>query len=643
MMPPTALAFTLFAVPALADAPADFSETIVVTGRGTPGSEASFETRHSLDMAALARLDAASADELLRRLPAVAVPVNSRGEAIAFLRNAAERQVAVFYEGADINVPWDNRLDLSLIPTGLIGSARSAAGPLAPHYGVNALGALSLSPDTGFHGGLSYGTGNRFDGDLAVPLGPVVLGGSYSRRDGDPLSDDANLPYSQSGRSLRTNTDRELASLFGRAAGTLGAHELSLTALHVWGSKGIAPESHLKSGARYWRYPDVEHTLVVGNIRSRLGDSTELDSAIWYQRFGQTIDSYADGSYDLVASRQEDRDRTWGVRELLQHRVGRALFVGSFNFLQSTHKQRDIGYKNGAPPSALPNALLYRQRNWSVGGEFEYELTDQLRSEIGIGYDVVNYLRTGDKPPVKDAEAWTGRAGLVFEAGAGWRVRGAVGRKMRAPTMRERFGEGIGRFLPNPDLRPETIVTAELGLEWQGDASGFYVIPFIQDLKDTIDQRTVSGKRQRINLLGSKVHGVEIGGAWRPVANLTLAGNATWTHVRRKGSTGGALNRIAEKPALIANISAYYAHKSGFSTMVEAQHYGRAYSAGPDGAMVPLQRSTSLNWRIAHGFAVEDRRIEPFVHIENITDTLVEPQLGLPAPGRSVRFGVKIG
>lgn len=642
-MPAMALMLALLAAPALADASGDFSETIVVTGRGAPAGEASLETRHSLDAAAIAPLDAASADEILRRLPAAAVPVNSRGEAIAFLRNAAERQVAVFYDGADINVPWDNRLDLSFIPAGLIGSARNAAGPLAPHYGVNALGALSLSPGTSFHGGLSYGTGERFDGDLAVPLGPVVVGGSYSRRDGDPLSSDASLPYSQADRSLRTNTDRELASAFGRAAGTVGAHTLSLTAFHIWGSKGIAPESHLKSGARYWRYPDMQHTLIVGNVQSRLGDSTELISTIWYQRFGQTIDSYEDVSYDRVASHQEDRDRTWGVRELLQHRAGRALVVGSFNFLQSTHWQRDVGYRNGAPPAALPGALIYRQRNWSVGGEFEYELTEQFRSEIGIGYDVVNYLRTGDKPPVEDAKGWTGRAGLVFEAGSGLRLRGAVGRKMRSPTMRERFGEGIGRFLPNPDLKPETIVTAELAAEWRGEKGGFYVIPFIQDLKDTIDQRTVSGKRQRINLQGSKAHGVEIGGEVRPVSHLTLAGSATWTHVRRKGATGGVLNRIPEKPALIANMSARYAHPSGFSTTVEGQHYGRAYSAGPDGGLLPLKRSISLNWRLSHRFGIEDNRIEPFLHIENITDAVIEPQLGLPAPGRSLRIGLRIG
>ncbi|MDE8651190.1 TonB-dependent receptor [Novosphingobium album (ex Liu et al. 2023)] len=630
--------------PAWAQSTQVFSETIVVNGHGEPVDSASFETRHALDGEAVAGINAASADEILRRLPAVYLPTNSRGETIAFVRNAAERQVAIFYEGADINVPWDNRLDLAMIPAGLIGTARSAAGPLAPHYGVNALGALSLSPTAGLRGKVAYGTGDRFDADLAVPLGPVMVGGSYASRDGEPLSDEADLPYSQVGRKLRTNTDRELASVFGRVGGEVGAHTLSLTAFHVWGNKGIAPESNRASGARFWRYPDLQHTLVVGNARSALGESTELDSVAWYQRFGQTIDSYASAAYDKVASREVDKDRTWGVRELLKHRAGPAMLVGSFNFLQSTHHQRDISYDSaGNPPASLPDALFYKQRNWSVGGELEYDFSTALRAEVGLGYDVVDYMRTGDKPPVKDARDWTGRAGLVLDAGSGWRVRGALGRKMRAPTMRERFGEGIKRFMPNPDLKPERIVTAEVGAEWRGERGGFYVIPFVQDLKNTIDQRNVGSLRQRINLKGSKVKGIEVGGNWRPHEYVTLAGNLTWTHVRRKNADSGTLNRIAEKPSLLANLTASYAHPSGFATSFEALHNGRAYSADTTGDMVPLERSTSFNWQVSQGFRVKNQPFDVFLHVENIGDSLIEPQLGLPAAGRAVRIGIRVG
>lgn len=637
-----ALALAFVTGPAFAQDGQTFSETIVVHGYLDTAEAGSFETRHALTAEELALFDAASADEMLRRLPAVHVPTNSRGESIAFVRNAAERQVAIFYEGADINIPWDNRLDLSLIPAGLIGSVRTAAGPLAPHYGVNALGAISLSPATKLRASAAYGSGELGEASLAVPLGSALLGGSYSRRDGDPLSGDTRLPFSQADPDLRTNTDRELASLFGRVHGKAGVHDLRLTAFHVWGEKGIAPESNRASSARFWRYPEVRHTLIAGSARSRLGAATELVSAVWYQRFGQTIDNYANVNYDRITLRQVDRDRTWGVRELLKHRTGATTLVGSFNFLESTHWQRDIGYTAGAAPAVLPAALLYRQRNWSAGGELEVDYSAHVRGEIGIGYDRVDYVRTGDKQPVPDASGWTGRAALLLDLDNGWRLRAAAGRKMRAPTMRERFGEGINRFLPNPGLLPERIVTAELSAEWRGEAGVFYLTPFLQDLRNTIDQRNVGALRQRINLLGSRVEGIEIGGEWRPVEGLALSGNATWTRVRRKDAPVGQRNRLAEKPSLLASLAARYDHASGLSALVETQIIGRAWSADPAGVLVPLERSASVNARLAYGRNVAGRRVELFVRANNLLDAFVEPQLGLPAPGRAVHAGLRL-
>src|SRR5688572_17691514 len=112
------------------------SETIVVTGSDAREGDPSFETRHALPDEVV-RTAHGDASEAIDALPSTHVPTNSRGETLVYLRNAAERQVALFYEGAAINVPWDNRLDLSLVPLGLVGSIQSASGPIAPHYGVN--------------------------------------------------------------------------------------------------------------------------------------------------------------------------------------------------------------------------------------------------------------------------------------------------------------------------------------------------------------------------------------------------------------------------------------------------------------------------------------------------------------------------
>lgn len=627
--------------PANAAETRNFSETIVVTGHRGPTDAASFETRNELEATKIDRLRAVSADEIARQLPAVHVPVNSRGEAIAFVRNASERQVAIFYEGADINIPWDNRLDLSLVPAALIGSVKMAAGPLAPHYGVNALAAISLSPRDTLQAVMTLGGEGRHEAQIAVPLEHALVGGSFGGRDGESLSDDADLPFSQSGRSLRTNTDRKLASLFARIAGSLGAHELSLSAFHVWGEKGIAPEGHRASGARFWRYPDIHHTLIVGNGASRVGSSTELHSSIWFQRYGQTIDNYASAAYDRITLRQVDRDRTFGVRELLNHRRGPVTLVASANFLQSTHRQRDFTFQ-AVHPSSPPAPLLYRQRNWSIGVELEYVFSPALRGELGLGRDEVDYVRTGDKPPVRDARDWTGRAAMLLEAGGGWRLRTAIGHKMRAPTLRERFGESISRFLPNPALEPERIVTAEVAGEWRGERGAFRVIPFIQNLGNTIDQRNVGALRQRINLAGSRIIGLETGGEWRFGPALSVSGHGVWSRVRRKDAPAGAVNRIAEKPSLLARLRLDYAHRTGLSTAIEASHVGRAFSVDPVGVLIPLARSTSVDVRLVYPVKVGNVAGRFFVNFENLTDSVIETQLGLPAPGRSIRFGLTI-
>jgi iron complex outermembrane receptor protein len=58
---------------------------------------------------------------------------------------------------------------------------------------------------------------------------------------------------------------------------------------------------------------------------------------------------------------------------------------------------------------------------------------------------------------------------------------------------------------------------------------------------------------------------------------------------------------------------------------------------------VPLPRSLVLNLRLGYRVAVAgDRTLEIFGRVDNVTDELVVPQLGLPDPGRSLRGGLKV-
>jgi iron complex outermembrane recepter protein len=60
---------------------------------------------------------------------------------------------------------------------------------------------------------------------------------------------------------------------------------------------------------------------------------------------------------------------------------------------------------------------------------------------------------------------------------------------------------------------------------------------------------------------------------------------------------------------------------------------------------VPLEVSTQLNVRLAfnldHAFTVLPSS-QIYIRADNLTDTFVEPQLGLPAAGRWIRAGFRI-
>ncbi|MDX1421254.1 MAG: TonB-dependent receptor, partial [Rubricoccaceae bacterium] len=81
----------------------------------------------------------------------------------------------------------------------------------------------------------------------------------------------------------------------------------------------------------------------------------------------------------------------------------------------------------------------------------------------------------------------------------------------------------------------------------------------------------------------------------------------------------------------------------GPTALVEAVYTGRAFSLAEDDTFVPLDPSLVLNARL--GYRLQPAAgwtAEVFGRVDNATDALVTPQLGLPGPGRTVRVGLRV-
>jgi iron complex outermembrane receptor protein len=622
-------------------------------------------TLAEIEPAAVARLDAPSVAQVARLVPAAHVQTNSRGETLVYLRDAGERQVAAFLDGALLNVPWDNRVDLSLVPAPMIGGLTVVKGVPPVEYGTNVVGgALNLTSRTLDDAGrrmeiaLSRGTEGQLAGSLA---GRGSLGSRWryalalgrTSRDGLALPAGAALPYNQTDPEIRTNTDQRATNAAARAVHRFrGGTEVGVSLFHVDAQKGVAPEGHLDPArfrVRYWRYPLWQNTMGILSATGTVGSELIWKGAAWANRFRQNIDAYTSQRYDSLDSREEDRDFTAGARLVGQRRLGKSAVKLALNALTSRHRQRDLDLNpDGSPAAGTFPELAYRQVVVSTGVEYEVDPIDRLDVTAGMSFDLMSAPETGDKPAIEAFRDYSATLGLGYQLRPGIHVRGSVGRKSRFPTLRELFGEALNRFLLNPDLRPESSIITELAARFRGSNVEVEVVPFATFTSNTIDQRSVllpgesRPRRQRINLRGSRVLGVELSAGLDFDPSFQAQGHLTVMQPRRLQDAPTDPIFLSEKPDVLGRLALSYEPAAGPLGLIEGVYTGRAYSLDEANQFVPLPRSLVLNVRAGYRFLwAEERRVEVFARVDNLSDEVVVPQLGLPAAGRTAQGGIK--
>lgn len=591
--------------------------------------------------------------EMLRFLPGVSARTNSRGETIARIRGAEERHTQVFLDGAPIAVPWDGRIDIGVLPAGLVRSIEVAKGAVPIEYGTNVIaGAIDLrsvgDSASGAGGVIQGGTGgfgaaSAFTGTDVGPIHFQVAAAGMTR-DWEPVADRSALPFSQAPGGRRTNTDLDSLSLFG-AIGFSGSNVAARASLlRVTSRRGIAPESDRDpavAAPRYWRYPEIDLTQLTFNARAEIGAATTLRAVGWRQWFDQVIDVYRDAGYSVRLARQDDDDDSLGGRLTLATTLAPFTLRVSGSAQTSRHAQIDTV----VPTNTAGPRLLYRQNLFTLGAEVDAPL-GPVRTTFGVAYDRATTPLTGDKPaqPAMDAMAFSfAIAGEVAEAAT---LVLSGGQRTRFPSAREQFGEALGRFLGNPDLRPETAWLVDLNLAWQGEGARIVINPFYQRGNDTIGQRVVrvagASLRQRYNQPGTRNFGVDASAdfALAPAFDVELFGTALSARADPGDAATGVL---LQRPSYEAGGALRYRPTATLLLRAEYRRVGPAVDLDTQGNRVTLAAGDDINlrgqWRVAD-FGV--RSVSVTLAVDNASNDLVTPQAGLPMPGRTLRMGLRV-
>lgn len=629
------------AMPAKAQTGFPIEDQISVIGSVLERSPAN-QSLESYDHERLEEAAPTSVVDLLSLSSAANITTNSRGETLVYLRNAGERQTAVYFDGAALNIPWDNRLNLATLPADAIGALSLQSGPASSLYGVNASGGvIELSP-------LRAGETDRH-AQITLSVGESGLRQGALRWVGQSDRSDwlfAGAQFEHDDQPDLINTDQDRTSYLARFHRDIGAAAYaSASLLYVDSAFGIAPaqfERDSQGRQRFWRYPDNQHLLLTARGGLAFNDQTDLHATAWYQEHDQQIDSFSDASYASLEDTQIDDDQAFGARVLLDARhVGGGDLRLSLTGLTTRHAQ--LEFAAGDTPGA---AEVFGDQRVSVGLEYERDLSDRLTVFAGASRDRLEVTETAGRPEGDDFNTWNATIGLLWQLNETWSVRPSLARKSRIPTLRELYGTALNRFLPNPDLDAETLTSFDLEFSYQDDRSEFVITPFIWDQADTLDQvnLTIDGQRlrQRVNAEGAQAVGLETRFTTQLSPRLRLDGGLTAMRLRRDDPVGLDEERfLSERPELIARLGTSYDLTPALSLDAEIEHRGRAYSFTDEDVFEPLPVSTALN--LSARYQPDTAPWEIYARIDNATDAEILPQLGLPAAGRWARAGIRIG
>ncbi|HEX6983053.1 MAG TPA: TonB-dependent receptor [Balneolaceae bacterium] len=610
------------------------------------------------------QLDVATVADVARLLPAAYVATNSRGQTILYLRNSADRQTAQFFNGALLNIPWDNRVDLGFIPSAMLSGVTVSKGVPSVVYGANTIGGAvnfqtGTAPTNGSVTEFKTSGGYPAKGRTSILRSARVGSFSYTAQIGFAKRGDfalpagSDLPFSQPSNETRVNTDRQLFNLFfeGGYRFDNGAR-LNTTLFHVDAAKGVAPESNLnpaQTGVRYWRYPSIEQTMFIVNGMMPISDRSNLRGSAWVSRFTQDIFQYKTVAYKQLDQTQTDLDYTGGLRLIFEQQLGRGGLDLSLNLLTSRHRQSITPY-SGKTPQA-DSSSVYHQHIYSFGAEYTLPITSNFIGSLGINYDGSAIVNTGPwenqgfESYIKSALGIS--AGATYLISDRFSLHATAGRRGRFPTMRELYGGALGKFVPNPTLKPVTAYKGEVGAEWLGSTFSGSITAFYNRMLDTIDKTTLqqgpnAGKEQRINLDGSRVWGVEFVTTTSIANRIVVDGSLTYMNIR--GYFNDEPRKLDEKPSWVGTVALTYDLPLNFEALLQGEYIGGIYTRTEQNTFVLLPDAFILDIRLAYNLRSSKLFSggSIFLRANNVMDDLRLLQLGLPGPGRSFLAGFRL-
>lgn len=630
------------AVPALAqsnpDQPTvnDRGETIIVTGSRSGAAVPVDKLGASvtvLDAEALDERQTRVVSDILRDVPGVAV---SRTGAIGGLtqlrlRGSEGNHVLVLIDGIKASDPYYGEFDFGTLIADPEAKVEVLRGQQSSLYGSDAIGGviqyitLTGREAPGFSARAEGGSFGTFTGGIraAGVSGDLdyAVSGSYYHTGGYPTARNGtrDVGSDSAGVSAKlTWSPAESFKLTGVARYSYTDADTNNSendqASPWFGYTVDSPGVHFRNKA-FYGLVRAELTALDGRWTNAVSGQVALTTRKGYNAAGFDYGNKGNRYKGSLESSLRLGD------DAVSHRLTAAIDVEREEFQNTT-------------PSAFAFQGKRHTDNIGIVGQYELLVNDALSLGASIRHD--------ENDRFDDPTTWRVQGSYSFPTGT--RIRAAYGTGVKNPGYFELYGYSDGRYIGNPDLKPERSEGWEAGIEqrFAGDRAVIGVTYFDSRLKDEIytsypapDFIATPANRGTL----SKQHGIEVAVSARPIPQIRLDAAYTWLHARENGI------EEVRRPKHIASFNAtVFSNDERFSSTLTLRYNGRQTDVVyTDPSYVPV--NVSLKEYVLVNLNAEYKvlpTVSVFGRIENLIDENYEEIFSFGTPGRAAYGGVRV-
>lgn len=622
----------------------------------------------------------------------------SKGEFYATIRGFEQNNVLILLDGVPIYQPYEGLVNLKDIPVQNIAKIKVIKGLASPLYGANAMGGVinvitkkgGIKPRTSLTYQISDYNTHHVDASHGGKTGRLsyFLAASHKKSDGFRMADDFELPPDILGamavapssiphEPIPRDSGKRLNSDYERDALTLTTsldinsdNTLGISFEYYNNEYGIAPvsiyrETRSAGGTahyypRYWRFDEWERYVANLIYEYQATDTLRFKIRGFYDDYNSALNAYDDSTYTT-----QDRDRGAPSFDSGYDDYNTGFnFYGFWQGISSHDIRFGFSFKRDVHEE-ISSLSDFRTKlvsaSYSTGLEDVITISDNLSLTMGASYDVFEQkerhqevsTETGD-----DLHSFNPQIGISYDISSDLSIYASAGRKIRFPTMRNLYADGIIGPQGDPDLEEERSYSYEIGSNWKiYDDVIFNGALFYNKVRGLINFDNQSGRFEQYS--NARLYGIELNLSAQIREDLSARLGYTYTVAENDGSfviieneylpdLVYAPDEIPYKPKHKLDIDLTKSFNFGIKVFLNGSYisdqvfYDRA-DLTDNTAFVAVRKKLDayflLNTKITYDF---NEKYQTFLAVDNILNEDYQELYLSPGPGITGWLGFKL-